>query len=339
MSKKDDLNGQTSQRVLRAIEETQNIGYALLSERLLVRHHSQSLLSQVSVNDALGRHLTELFPEFVGTEMMINAVATGSMPHYQLDYINRTGKHGETRYYSFTVVPFADSSKDVQLLLLVVDTTALGSLHQSLVNHRNQLRLAQEALERQQAENAAMTVTDSLTGLSNRHHAENELRHHIELSRERGTQVAVILVDLDAFKQYNDDYGHLAGDLLLQRIAGSLRVAAPMATITARYGGDEFLVVLADADEATAHATAERIRLMQLQETGGLPEDGPTGELGEPPVTVSVGVALCPTHADNVSDLTRAAGKAMGQAKMAGRNRSVVYRPGMTGALVPPDQR
>ncbi|HEX6714921.1 MAG TPA: GGDEF domain-containing protein [Thermoleophilaceae bacterium] len=105
-----------------------------------------------------------------------------------------------------------------------------------------------------------MARTDSLTGLANRRAWDEELRREFERARRSGHQLHVAMVDLDGFKQFNDERGHQAGDDLLREIGAEWRLIARVTDLIARYGGDEFAVLLPNCTPESAHAVVERLR-------------------------------------------------------------------------------
>jgi diguanylate cyclase (GGDEF)-like protein len=132
-------------------------------------------------------------------------------------------------------------------------------------------------LERQSQE-------DALTGLGNRRRWDSELTDACEAAREAGTSVAVVLVDLDHFKQVNDSFGHAGGDEALKQIGALLRERVRPDDLVARLGGDELGLLLPGADLARASAVAEAVRLAAT----GLEPDGFPGMR----LTLSLGVAV-----------------------------------------------
>ncbi len=155
---------------------------------------------------------------------------------------------------------------------------------------------------------------DSLTQLSNRRHLLE--RVDIELARvRRGHPLALLMIDLDGFKQINDAHGHLRGDELLAAMADGLRQATRETDVVARYGGDEFAVLLPDTDSARANGVAERL-VTALREVGTQFDD-------EHVVTASIGLAIA--HADDDANaLLRRADDNGYQAKRDGGDRLVV---------------
>lgn len=165
-----------------------------------------------------------------------------------------------------------------------------------------------------------LSNTDALTGLHNRRFLDNQLREEWERCRRYQRSLAVILLDIDHFKQVNDLHGHQSGDECLfevaQRVQQGLRWPADQA---ARYGGEEFCIVLPETALEGAVTVAERIR--QLIED--LPVDTSTGPLR---ITVSAGVcALIPDTGTSIGQLLKNADQALYKAKEAGRNRVLTH--------------
>lgn len=179
-----------------------------------------------------------------------------------------------------------------------------------------------EALHRQLAEKNAelerLSTQDGLTGIANRRRFDDALENEWRRARRDGTPLALLMIDVDFFKRYNDHYGHLAGDDCLRRVAGALRegVKRP-ADLVARYGGEEFAVLLGNTDGAGAAVVAERLR--QIVELLAIPHA--RNEVADC-VTVSLGSgAARPRGADTPATLVAAADAALYEAKRAGRNR------------------
>ncbi len=159
--------------------------------------------------------------------------------------------------------------------------------------------------------------TDELTGLPNRRVLLEEAQRILTTAAAR-RPAALLLLDLDGFKEVNDSLGHSAGDALLRQVGPRLRGGLTDRDVLARLGGDEFAVLLADADLASAQATAERLRELLLQPFG---VDGTRLHVG-----VSIGVATAPVPAATVTELLRCADVAMYTAK-ASREGVRAYVP------------
>jgi diguanylate cyclase (GGDEF)-like protein len=161
-------------------------------------------------------------------------------------------------------------------------------------------------------------VTDDLTGLGNRRHLVDRLNAAIADASEEGSALALLLIDLDGFKELNDTLGHAAGDDVLRQIGPRLRAVLRSGDTLARLGGDEFAVVLAPGDEATASTAGLRLRttLERSFHIGGIRVH----------VDASVGIALFPEHARDALGLLQRSDVAMYEAKRM-RTGHEVYLP------------
>lgn len=162
------------------------------------------------------------------------------------------------------------------------------------------------------------SLVDGLTGIPNRRRLDQFLEQIWPLCQRRVEPLALVLMDVDHFKSYNDQCGHLAGDDCLRRIGQALQRARhrPLDLI-ARYGGEEFVCVLADTDRDGAYAVAENLRAAVAALAIGHP-DPQAGDF----VSVSLGVAaMVPGEAQSVDELISAADQALYEAKRQGRNR------------------
>lgn len=172
---------------------------------------------------------------------------------------------------------------------------------------------------------ARLSAEDALTQVANRREFERRLDIEWGRARRDGTPLALIMVDVDCFKNYNDHYGHQAGDVCLQQIAGKLKsVPQRAADLVTRFGGEEFAVLLPATAEEDAAALAERMRraIVDLQ----IPHA--TSRVA-PGVTASFGVAgMHPVGNLKASDLVAAADAALYAAKERGRNRIVLHEQG-----------
>jgi diguanylate cyclase (GGDEF)-like protein len=161
-----------------------------------------------------------------------------------------------------------------------------------------------------------MANTDARTGLANTRAFDKMLEDALS-SRADGESVAVLMLDLDHFKDFNDRYGHPSGDEALRTFAGILRSCLRDGDIASRYGGEKFAVVLPGVDDSTALAVAERIRSRTDSTLISL-APGVTDR-----VSVSIGVACAPGQAQDRVTLLRLADEALYKAKERGRNQVV----------------
>ncbi|MBE0598213.1 MAG: GGDEF domain-containing protein [Desulfuromonadales bacterium] len=166
------------------------------------------------------------------------------------------------------------------------------------------------------------SLTDSLTGLLNRRFFDNALQTEFSRHKRTGSQLSLIMIDVDYFKKYNDYYGHLEGDDCLRQIARALKTVIERGTdLVARYGGEEFAVILPDTDCQGAQVLSERIARSVL--ALNLPHaDSDISEW----VTLSMGIASAADHVlVDGSQLVEFADQAMYRAKKNGRNRYEVF--------------
>ena len=159
-----------------------------------------------------------------------------------------------------------------------------------------------------------MASTDARTGLANTRAFDQALEDTLA-ARTDSESVAVLMLDLDHFKDFNDRYGHPAGDEALRAFSDVLRSCLRDGDVAARYGGEEFAVMLPQVDDATALAIAERIR-SRTETTVISLAPGLTDR-----ISVSIGIAVAPTQAQDRIGLLRLADEALYRAKQAGRNR------------------
>jgi diguanylate cyclase (GGDEF)-like protein len=160
-----------------------------------------------------------------------------------------------------------------------------------------------------------LSNTDHLTGLFNRRYLMEALEKEFQRSLRKGGPLSLIMLDIDHFKAVNDTYGHLQGDVVLQRVALQLQKELRSYDIASRYGGEEFVAVLPDATLKEALFVAERVRQSVL-------ETGFNGVLSPLSITVSLGVASFPTpDCTTVDHFIKLADDALYRAKANGRNR------------------
>ncbi len=174
-----------------------------------------------------------------------------------------------------------------------------------------------KALEEANDKLEVLSNTDGLTGIANRRYFDIMLNQEWNRAHRAGTPLSLVILDVDLFKNFNDRYGHIAGDNCLKSLAGALTKAARRAgDLVARYGGEEFVVLLPESSEQDALETA---RLIQ-QETWSLKL--PHAEMPAGIVTVSLGVAcLVPSSQHSPEILLQRADSALYRAKQLGRNR------------------
>lgn len=155
---------------------------------------------------------------------------------------------------------------------------------------------------------------DALTGVKNRAAMDNALRREVELAHRQGTDLSIIVLDIDFFKRVNDDFGHAAGDQVLKLIAKTLEKSVRRSDMVFRYGGEEFVAVLSYTSEEGAKLLANRIRekiaVLDIPELGGRQ------------ITASLGVAILHKE-DDAKLIFKRGDRALYRAKRLGRNRVI----------------
>jgi len=299
---------------------------------LLVQNNGTTLLRRPYNFSSLGRSMvgTELFRAFKA-----NGTGGTLWIRSSLDGVMRLNSYRSLDNYPL----FADAalSKDEMLadwwsdtllhtggVIILVIILALAGVRlirqiQLRTKTEHELLLAHDALGTLNQTLEKLATLDGLTGLANRRKFDTSLSVEFNRATRYATSLALIMIDVDQFKQYNDIYGHPAGDACLRAISQTTQDLAQNRpdNLVARYGGEELVVLLPDTDLANALLMAEEIRLA-IEQLGIEHSGDPTGV-----VTISVGVeARIPVRGVNTADqLVEAADKALYAAKSAGRNR------------------
>ncbi|MGE5589886.1 MAG: GGDEF domain-containing protein [Bacillota bacterium] len=176
---------------------------------------------------------------------------------------------------------------------------------------------AHEQLQEYAREKGRQAVTDGLTGLFNHTHLQERLEEELRRAERYDHHVSLVMLDIDQFKAYNDSFGHLQGNGVLKQVADTLRGAVRASDLVARYGGDEFAVILPETDTEEALAMAERIR----ERVDSLGIEVTPGDR----IPVSLGVATFPQHGRTRTELVERADQALYRVKRQGRNRVVAW--------------
>ncbi|HSC84296.1 MAG TPA: GGDEF domain-containing protein, partial [Pseudomonas sp.] len=206
-----------------------------------------------------------------------------------------------------------EPSTDLELAEAFAEQVSLGVANLSL---RDSLR--------------QQSLVDVLTGLHNRRFLDETLRRELLRASRKQLSVAVVLLDIDHFKRFNDTFGHEAGDLVLRHLAIEMKRSVRSSDLACRYGGEEFALVLPEISREDAIERCENLRLSvsRLQvRYGGQP-------LGS--ISISLGLAWFPYDGEQPDALLHAADTALYQAKHAGRNRLCIYRSEAGDAAVTP---
>ena len=166
----------------------------------------------------------------------------------------------------------------------------------------------------------SQAVTDALTGLFNRRHIQTVLADERRRAQRYSHPLSVIMLDVDGFKNYNDTYGHVQGDVLLKMLAGILQASVRGVDSVGRFGGEEFIVVLPETPSDEAYQTAERLRLAVAGTIFPGFADDPALTVFK---TISLGVATFPDITSDTQSLVTLADNALYRAKRGGRNQTI----------------
>lgn len=215
--------------------------------------------------------------------------------------------------HNIVALPLYDERRCIGVVLLERGRANHGRLEQRVLAMMQQFAAhASLALRRAWliGELRRQAATDSLTGLANRRTFDTTLGRELARTARSGGPVSLLMIDIDHFKQLNDEHGHPTGDAVLRELGAILRQHARPFDTVARYGGEEFAMILANCAGEHALAAAERVRA------------GIAGGDTTVPVTVSIGIASFPRDGVDASQLIRAADIALYTSKRAGRNRT-----------------
>ncbi len=165
-----------------------------------------------------------------------------------------------------------------------------------------------------------LSMRDSMTGLYNFRHFLETLRQEIDRAERYDEPLSCIMLDIDNFKSVNDNYGHQVGDLVLKELARSVSISVRSSDIPARYGGDEFCIVLPKTDKSLALKLAQRLMSQFSGKEIRIPDESQRVK-----VTISIGIAAFPEDTRNMDELMRMADEALYRAKSQGKNRIVDF--------------
>lgn len=196
----------------------------------------------------------------------------------------------------------------LELLARVKSLLRVKQLHDQLQEKVKQLEQAKERLRE-------LAVTDGLTGLYNYRYFKEYLDQEMRRAQRHQLFVSLLMLDIDFFKHYNDNHGHVAGDEVLRTIARLIKGNIRSIDVAARYGGEEFAIVLPETNKRSAMIVAEKVRLLVEQHVFAKQERQPDGNL-----TVSIGLASFPSDAKNSEEMVKCADQRLYRAKAGGRN-------------------
>ena len=207
--------------------------------------------------------------------------------------------------------------------LAISDTGIRGDLRfTGIISDLSEINATKESLEKAIVELKSISETDPLTRIPNRRVYEQSLTREIALARRTNSELSLIIIDIDFFKDYNDHYGHHEGDIALHSIAQEINKNLPRVTdIVARFGGEEFVVLMPATNSEGANVVAETIRAA-IKALGIAHLYGTESHV----VTVSIGISSLSGEDLNEDDLLENADNALYMAKNKGRNQCYIYR-------------
>lgn len=294
-----------------------NLGTVVLdhTRRVVVWNAWMSLYSGLPAEAVLGHDFFTLFPELKGKR--IDSAVQQALRDNFPSVLSQTLHKAPFALFSNAAARAADER--IQQAVAVTPLDVAGTARHCLIQITDvSVAVNRERLLRDQAlELRSQTFSDGLTGIANRRHFDVAMDKEIRRAKRAGTPLSLLMIDIDAFKAYNDHYGHQQGDDTLIRVAGALAqmLQRPLDLI-ARYGGEEFAVILPemDGEQSVKMAEAMRATIARL----AIPHA--TAQAGH--VTISIGVAThTASDAGDIPLLLGAADKALYMAKRAGRNR------------------
>ncbi|HQC84552.1 MAG TPA: sensor domain-containing diguanylate cyclase [Rhodoferax sp.] len=283
--------------------------------RIVLFNHWMAQRSGLASAEVVGRTLDDVFPEVAKGRVgkAVQACLNTGFPSLLSNSLH------PTPFPLFTGAPQRLAGERVQQSVRI-QALPVGTGRQVLIEVgdvsgavRRERMLTQQAVQLK-----TLSAMDSLTGLANRRSLDEVLEREFRRAARSSHSVAVVLVDIDAFKLYNDTYGHQAGDRCLTEVARVLRQSLKRpGDLAARYGGEEFLLILPETDLQGAVAVARTMRV-EVEAMGLLH----TGSAHHGVITISQGVAATiPGKTDTFEDLLAQADVALYAAKRAGRNR------------------
>ena len=306
---------------LGCVIDSLQVGIIILDGERRIRHCNRWLAerSGLPASATDGRLLEEVFADAKGSrlEQAVHHAIDDRLPsllspalHGTLLALYQTPgdrRHDRRMQQMIHVVPLLDKTEQTACLIQISDMTA---------------NISRERLLRQQTETLRRTTTqDDLTGVANRRRFDDFLAGEFHKAQRKQAQLALMIIDLDAFSRYNTHYGRERGDVCLSEIAATLQDAIrPLGDLLARYAGDKFALILPGLDEREACRLAENLRLR----VGTLNIANPASPTGH--LTVSIGLTVMQPSADaDTHTLLSSADVALYQAKHEGRNRVVYF--------------
>jgi diguanylate cyclase (GGDEF)-like protein len=314
----DNLDFNEFHRLL-AILQSIDVGVVLLDRQYQVKTWNTFMENRSGrlPSEVYQQSIFSIFPELEEDwfRHKVESVVTLGTPAFtiweQRPYLVRfknyqpiTGQE-EFMYQNTTILPVLSTNSSIEhICLIIYDVT-------NVAVNKKQLQTANLQLQQ-------LARTDRLTGLHNRGYWEECLAHEYARHRRYQSMASLVMFDIDHFKKVNDSFGHPAGDKVIQSVAEVVRAQIRDTDYAGRYGGEEFVILLPDVDNAGAHVFAERLRLSI--ESLLVSHEGQSI-----PFTVSLGVADLSVPMDEHKQLIERADQALYASKKGGRNQTSIY--------------
>ncbi|SHG46298.1 diguanylate cyclase (GGDEF) domain-containing protein [Massilia sp. CF038] len=270
--------------------------------------------------DVLGQDLFGVFPDLKGKRLdsAVQQALRDNFPSVLSQTLHKAP-------FALFANPAARAANErMQQAVAVTPLTVAGGERHCLIQIADvSVAVNRERLLREQAlELRSQTFSDGLTGIANRRHFDVTMEKELRRAKRSGSPLTLMMIDIDAFKPFNDHYGHQIGDDALIKVATALaRMLQRPADLIARYGGEEFAAVLPDMDAAQSMKMAEAMRLTVA--ALNIPHEK-AGHADR--VTISIGLATLSNGSQStIADLLGAADRALYTAKRAGRNCVVAH--------------
>lgn len=287
--------------------------------------------SGIGQAEALGKELRTLFPELLGSRLLM--AVGGALAHGQASLLSQSLNKAPLPLFQAQPQHGVVVGKErISQAIQVVPISVKGLARHCLIQITDvSFSVAREKLLREQAQVLRdYSNRDSLTGIANRRHLDEHLEAELRRAIRTMSAFSVILIDIDYFKQYNDTYGHQMGDQCLVQVAAALKASLKRpGDMVARYGGEEFAVILSDTDQPGAESIARTL----CAKVAALGIEHKTSAVA-PHLTISLGMAsLVPGRQCEPGMLLAAADVALYQAKRQGRNRVMMFEDVLNCAL------
>ncbi len=231
-------------------------------------------------------------------------------------------KHKDGHLYTeeMTIAPVRNEQGEItNFIAIKQDITERKKIETDLQNANLHLKLQVIEIEALQEKLREQAIRDPLTDLFNRRYLEETLEREIAGAERDGSGLCVAMLDVDHFKDFNDRYGHMMGDMILESLSKLLTKNTRQSDIACRYGGDEIVVVMPDISADAAYRRAEKWR-------SSFQVNSETFNLQDIHASISVGLAIFPLHGIDGQTLINAADHALYQAKANGRNNVSIYK-------------